>query len=284
MGGPRHVEVAAQDDRLAERPQAGGVGGHRFEKTHLGREVLAAVGDVDRRHRHAVRPWWRRCASRGRTPGARRAAGRARPPGARAAPRPSTPWSRASSTSSRGARRPVLGMWSAAALISCRQRTSGCSRSTNVDDLILPRADSVDVPGGDLHRSMAYALLARWPPPPTRPPRPAACGWTVAARAHRRDRRRDLRDRVRVAEDAGLPPVQPVAQERLHMSALQVQAFWVVLSPALVRETVRRVRLRRLPAARNPPARLPSGRHSDCRSLLVGLPCRSARLRAVPGR
>src|SRR6478735_10666069 len=24
-----------------------------------------------------------------------------------------------------------LGMWSAAALISCRQRTSGCSRSTN---------------------------------------------------------------------------------------------------------------------------------------------------------
>ena len=48
--GAGHVQVAAQHERLARGRELGGVGVHRLEETHLGGEVLAAVGHVDRRH------------------------------------------------------------------------------------------------------------------------------------------------------------------------------------------------------------------------------------------
>ncbi len=129
--GARDVEVAAQHDAIAGRAQRGRVRRHRLEEAHLGGEVLAAVGHVDRRDQRARHAHRRRCASRRRSPGARTSAGPASTPCARAARRPNSPSCRASSTSSRRSSPTGLGMWSRAALISCRHRTSGCSRVTN---------------------------------------------------------------------------------------------------------------------------------------------------------
>ena len=105
----RDVEVAAEDDLRPDRPQPGRVGGHRLEKAHLGREVLAAVRDVDRRHQHAAdvgRGDPRLVVELGVDE--ERTVGRQRPC-ARAAPRPSTPWCRASRTSIQGCRPPSWG-------------------------------------------------------------------------------------------------------------------------------------------------------------------------------
>ena len=50
----RDVEVAAQDQRIGPGGQGGRVGVERREELHLGLEVLAAVGHVDRGHGQSV--------------------------------------------------------------------------------------------------------------------------------------------------------------------------------------------------------------------------------------
>ena len=141
-----HRSRAAARRRASRRERV-----ERREEAHLGAKVLAAVRHVDRGHasRPAVAP--SRSGSRSRTPDARTPGGRARTScatcsadaGVALRAVPVAPVALAS----RRARRQLIG----AALISCRQRTSGCSRSIHSCSCACARADAVDVPRRDLH-------------------------------------------------------------------------------------------------------------------------------------
>ena len=150
--GARDVQVAAEHERPAARLQRRGVGVHRLEKPHLGREILAAVRHVDRgdgQSATAASTVTMRFSKSNVRMGERRAA-RAQSLADVQARRPSSPCRRASSTSSpraRRARRDLVG----GGLDLLQADDVRALALDPLLDLRLPRADSVDVPGGDLH-------------------------------------------------------------------------------------------------------------------------------------
>ncbi len=125
------------------------VGVHRLEELHLRREVLAAVGHVDRRDRQPRQPRDRDAGLEVERRVHESRGARGRWPSARGARRRSTPCRRASSTSSppsRRGRRDLVGR----RLDLLQADHVGLLARDPLLDLRLPRADAVDVPGRNL--------------------------------------------------------------------------------------------------------------------------------------
>jgi hypothetical protein len=132
----------------------GRVGRHRLEETQLGREVLAAVWHVDRRHQHAVDDG-RRDAGLVVELGVNeeRAVGRHRLPDQQRHPRVTL-----GSVPVRPVARDVadgLGDVVDGGLDLLKAQDIRLLALDESRDLVLPRADPVDVPGGDLHARAA---------------------------------------------------------------------------------------------------------------------------------
>jgi len=152
--GARDVQIAAEHHLLSQRPHPGGVGDHRLEEADLGREVLPAVGDVDRGDLDPL-------DGDGGDPrlqvelgmevegaiGGQRLTDQQRDAGVTLGAVPVRPVS--------GDVAHRLGNVVDGGLDLLKTEDVRLLARHEVGDLVLSGADPVDVPGGNLHRSMA---------------------------------------------------------------------------------------------------------------------------------